>query len=54
MKMTAVLERLMEAQLIFRTTRGESGEIYTFKHALIQDVAYGSLLRQRRRVRQEL
>ncbi|MDG2286973.1 MAG: AAA family ATPase, partial [Alphaproteobacteria bacterium] len=45
--LTASLERLLEAQLIFRASRGE---VYTFKHALIQDVAYESLLRQRRRM----
>jgi class 3 adenylate cyclase/tetratricopeptide (TPR) repeat protein len=48
--LTAGLERLMEAGLIFRASRGGENEIYTFKHALIQDVAYESLLRQRRRV----
>ena len=41
------LDRLIDSQLIFRT-RPEEGETYTFKHALIQDVAYESLLRQRR------
>jgi class 3 adenylate cyclase len=49
-ELTAGLDRLMEAQLIFRASGGEGGETYTFKHALIQDVAYESLLRQRRRV----
>ncbi|MHC4447238.1 MAG: ATP-binding protein [Planctomycetota bacterium] len=41
------LARLIDSQLIFRTRRVE-GDIYTFKHALIQDIAYDSLLRQRR------
>jgi class 3 adenylate cyclase/tetratricopeptide (TPR) repeat protein/ABC-type lipoprotein export system ATPase subunit len=49
-ELTAGLDRLMEAQLIFRASRGGVGEVYTFKHALIQDVAYESLLRQRRRL----
>jgi len=44
--LTLALARLMEAELIFPAPRDE---IYTFKHALIQDVAYESLLRQRRR-----
>ncbi|MEX0281232.1 MAG: AAA family ATPase [Arenibacterium sp.] len=43
----ANLDRLVASQLIFRT-RLDQGEIYTFKHALIQDIAYESLLRQRR------
>ena len=42
------LERLIDNQLIFR--RGTSPDVvYTFKHALIQDVAYESLLLARRR-----
>ena len=45
--LTAALDRLVDSQLIFRTSHDE-GEVYTFKHALIQDVAYESLLRQRR------
>lgn len=47
--LSASLDRLVDAQLIFRTVHAEGGEIFTFKHALIQDVAYESLLRQRRR-----
>ena len=43
----ASLDRLVDAQLIFRTHHDED-ETYVFKHALIQDVAYESLLRQRR------
>lgn len=43
----AGLDRLSAAQLIYKTRREES-ETYTFKHALIQDIAYESLLRRRR------
>ncbi|MEQ9638954.1 MAG: adenylate/guanylate cyclase domain-containing protein [Alphaproteobacteria bacterium] len=46
-ELDAGLDRLIEAQLIFRTRR-EEGDVFTFKHALIQDIAYDSLLRQRR------
>jgi class 3 adenylate cyclase len=43
----AALERLAEAGLVFR--RGSPPRaIYTFKHALVQDAAYASLLRSRR------
>ena len=45
--LTAALDRLVDSQLIFRA-RHDEGEVYTFKHALVQDVAYDSLLRQRR------
>jgi class 3 adenylate cyclase/predicted ATPase len=42
-----VLRRLMEAELIYR--RGiPPNASYVFKHALVQDAAYGSLLRSRR------
>jgi class 3 adenylate cyclase/predicted ATPase len=41
------LEQLSEAELIF--SRGEPPDsVYTFKHALIQEAAYGSLLRSKR------
>jgi predicted ATPase len=41
------LRQLVEAELIYG--RGEPPEAsYTFKHALVQDAAYGSLLRSRR------
>jgi class 3 adenylate cyclase/tetratricopeptide (TPR) repeat protein len=43
----AELDRLVHSQLVFRSG-GTSGDVYSFKHALIQDVAYESLLRQRR------
>ncbi|TYO61724.1 AAA family ATPase [Bradyrhizobium hipponense] len=42
------LNRLSEAGLVFR--RGTSEDIiYAFKHALVQDTAYGTLLRGKRR-----
>src|SRR5262249_22485001 len=42
-----VLRQLMEAELIYR--RGAAPNTgYVFKHALVQDAAYGSLLRSRR------
>ena len=41
------LDQLVEAELIYR--RGEPPEaIYEFKHALVQDAAYNSLLRSKR------
>ena len=46
-ELAQALERLQESQLIFRASRAADA-VYTFKHALIQDVAYKSLLRQRR------
>ena len=43
----AALRKLEEAELVFR--RGEPPEaIYIFKHALVQDAAYESLLKSRR------
>jgi class 3 adenylate cyclase len=46
-KLTAALTQLEEAELVFR--RGTPpNAIYTFKHALVQDTAYGSLLKSRR------
>src|SRR5262249_10508886 len=45
--LNAALAQLMAAELIFG--RGEPPDsIYTFKHALVQDVAYASLLRGKR------
>jgi len=42
-----VLRRLVDAELIYR--RGAPPKLsYVFKHALVQDTAYGSLLRSRR------
>ena len=41
------LEQLVDAQLIFRRS-ATAGERYIFKHALVQDAAYGSLLKSAR------
>ena len=41
------LSQLVDAELVFRHGQGENS-IYIFKHALVQDVAYKSLLRSRR------
>jgi class 3 adenylate cyclase/tetratricopeptide (TPR) repeat protein len=47
-ELRAALDRLVEAGLLFRT--GEPPRaVYLFKHALVQDAAYGTLLRARRR-----
>jgi predicted ATPase len=47
-EISAAIDRLLEAGLIFR--RGDPvGERYTFKHALVQDAAYASMLRDDRR-----
>lgn len=42
------LKQLVDAGLVFRRRSGES-ESYTFKHALVQDTAYESLLISKRR-----
>jgi predicted ATPase/class 3 adenylate cyclase len=42
------LVRLIDSQLLYRRAVGET-LTYTFKHALVQDAAYGSLLHARRR-----
>ena len=47
------LDQLLEAELVFRV-RGSHEEAYTFKHALVQDVAYGSLLKSTRRTLHQL
>jgi predicted ATPase/class 3 adenylate cyclase len=41
------LERLVDAQLLFKTG-DKTGTSFTFRHALIQDAAYGTLLRRTR------
>ena len=43
-----VLDRLVEVGLVFRRGSGP-GARYSFKHALVRDAAYDSLLRSRRR-----
>ena len=46
-KLNEALEQLVQAELIFR--RGSPPEAeYTFKHALVQDAAYDTLLRSRK------
>lgn len=43
----AEIGRLMEAQLLYQSSLAPLGT-YTFRHALIQDIAYESLLKRRR------
>jgi predicted ATPase len=47
-KLDGALEQLSNAQLIFRRGVPPDAE-YSFKHALVQDAAYSTLLRSRRR-----
>lgn len=42
------IEQLLVSELVYQRRRGKD-TIYTFKHALVQDAAYESLLRTRRR-----
>jgi class 3 adenylate cyclase/tetratricopeptide (TPR) repeat protein len=42
------LDRLVAAELLYRRGRGRAA-LYTFKHALIEEAAYGSMLRTTRR-----
>jgi class 3 adenylate cyclase/predicted ATPase len=44
----AAIESLLDSGLLFRRTQ-TSTEAYIFKHALVQDVAYASMLRDERR-----
>ena len=46
-KLDDALEQLVDAELIFRRGIPPNSE-YTFKHALVQDAAYSTLLRSRR------
>ena len=46
-KLAEALEQLAKAELIFRRGTPPDAE-YTFKHALVQDAAYSTLLRNRR------
>ena len=46
-KLETALEQLVAAELIFRRGMAPDAE-YTFKHALVQDAAYSTLLRNRR------
>jgi class 3 adenylate cyclase/predicted ATPase len=47
-ELNAALDQLVSAELIFRRGMPPDAE-YTFKHALVQDVAYSTLLRAARR-----
>ena len=46
--LSEALTRLVESELVFRRGSGPEA-VYTFKHALVQDAAHGSLLISRRR-----
>ncbi|WP_245643747.1 AAA family ATPase [Paraburkholderia oxyphila] len=46
-RLDEALDHLVSAELVFRHGAPPDAE-YTFKHALVQDAAYGSLLRDRR------
>ena len=46
-RLDEALAQLLSAELIFRHGMPPDAE-YTFKHALVQDTAYGTLLRSRR------
>lgn len=51
-ELAAGLDRLVAAELIFK--RGTPPEaLYTFKHALVRDAAYGSILRGKRKLLHE-
>ena len=50
-KLDDALEQLVRAELIFRRGAPHDAE-YTFKHALVQDAAYSTLLRNRRQALQ--
>ena len=47
-ELSNALDRLVEAELIYVRGSGDNAT-YTFKHALVRDAAYGSMLRSRRR-----
>ena len=44
----AALDQLVAAELVFRRGAASSGATYAFKHALVRDAAYQSLLKSRR------
>jgi class 3 adenylate cyclase/tetratricopeptide (TPR) repeat protein len=48
-ELDAALDRLIEAGMLFRQGAPPHAT-YLFKHALVQDAAYGALLRERRRI----
>src|SRR4029434_3474174 len=47
-KLMPLLDRLVESRIVV-PARGEGSGSYVFRHALIQDAAYNSLLLSRRR-----
>ena len=47
-ELSTALDRLVQAGLVFRQGAPPDGA-YLFKHALVQDTAYGTLLREQRR-----
>lgn len=47
-ELLATLDRLVQARLVFRR-RAPHGDAFLFKHALVQEAAYGTLLRSTRR-----
>ena len=46
-QLRSALDELIDAELVFRRGRSQEGG-YIFKHALVQDAAYGSLLKRKR------
>ena len=46
-KLRDALHQLIDAELVFHRGRSEAGR-YIFKHALVQDAAYATMLRERR------
>ncbi len=47
-ELSEAIDQLVESELVFRRGSGADAN-YIFKHALVQDVAYGSLLKSRRK-----
>jgi class 3 adenylate cyclase len=48
-ELRSTLDHLEAAELIFRRS-GPPGDVYSFKHALVRDAAYESILKSRRRL----
>jgi len=46
-ELDVALDRLVQSELVFRTVTSQ-GTVYTFKHALVQEVAYETMLKSRR------
>ncbi|MEM9488783.1 MAG: adenylate/guanylate cyclase domain-containing protein [Myxococcota bacterium] len=47
--LTRELKRLVDAEIIYQDDNAQSEDSYIFRHALLQDTAYDSMLRSRRR-----